>query len=129
MIFYPDSSVIKVAPNLCGCNLCSSSMYGLCELFSEYTLQTGLSKVSLRHQYQEYSKDDKIPESLEIGDFVSNDQIVATAVENSSIDTVWFVYVIEIKCVDHSSNNIDDHGRNVPKLQPYLLCNYLEKLN
>ena len=64
MIFYPDSSVIKVAPNLCGCDLCSSSMYGLCELFSEYTLQTGLSKVSLHHQYQEYSKDDKIPESL-----------------------------------------------------------------
>ena len=60
---------------------------------------------------------------------VSNDQIVAIATENSSIDTVWFMHVIEVKCVDHSINNIDDYGHNVPKSQPYLLCNYLEKLN
>ena len=39
------------------------------------------------------------------------------------------MYVIEVKYVDHSSNNIDDYGHSVPKLQPYLLCNYLEKLN
>ena len=43
-------------------------------------------------------------------DLVSNDQIVAFAAENSSIDTVWFVYVIDIKCVDHTSNDIDDYG-------------------
>ena len=60
---------------------------------------------------------------------VSNDQIAAIATENSSTDTVWFMYVIEVKCVDHSINNIDDYGHNVPKSQPYLLCNYLEKLN
>ena len=35
-------------------------------------------------------------ESLEIDDLVSNDQIVATAAENSSIDTVWVVYIIDI---------------------------------
>ena len=39
------------------------------------------------------------------------------------------MYVIEVKCVDHLSNNTDDYGHNVPKLQPYLLCSYLEKLN
>ena len=39
------------------------------------------------------------------------------------------MYVIEVKCVDHSSSNIDDYGHNVPKSQPYLFCNYLEKLN
>ena len=60
---------------------------------------------------------------------VWNDEIVDNAAENSSIGTVWFVYVIEVKCVDHSSNNIDDYGHNVPKLQPYLLCSYPEKLN
>ena len=60
---------------------------------------------------------------------VSNDQIAAIATENSSTDTVWFMYVIEVKCVDHSINNTDDYGHNVPKSQPYLLCNYLEKLN
>ena len=59
-------------------------------------------------------------ESLEICDLVSNNQIVAIAAENSSIDTVWFVYVIHVKCVDHSSNNIDDYGGNVSKSQPYL---------
>ena len=59
-------------------------------------------------------------------DLVLNDRVVAIAAENSSIDNVWFVYVIDIKCVDHSSNNIDDYGH---KSQPYLLCNYLEKLN
>ena len=88
-----------------------------------------LDWVSLHHQYQEYSKGDEIQESLEIDDLVSNDQIVATAAENSSIDTVWVVYIIDINCVDHSSNNIDDYGYTVPKSQPYFLCKYLEKLN
>ena len=60
---------------------------------------------------------------------VSNDQIVDIVAENSSINTVWFVYVIEVICVDQSSTNIDSYGTNVPKSQPYLLCNYLEKLN
>ena len=83
---------------MCACELCLSSKYGLSELFSEYTLETRLlKKVSLRHQYQEYSKDYEIQESLEIGDLVSNNQIVAIAAENSSSDTVWFVYVSEVK--------------------------------
>ena len=41
-------------------------------------------------------------------DLVSNDQIVAMAAENSSVNTVWFLYVIDIKCVDHLSNNTDE---------------------
>ena len=60
---------------------------------------------------------------------VSDDQIVAIAAENSFIDNVWFVYVIDVKYVNHSSNNIGDYGHNVPKSQLYFLCNYLEKLN
>ena len=64
---------------------------------------------------------------------ILNDRIVAIAAENSSIDTVWFVYVIDIKCVYHPSNNIDDYGHKSQatshKSQPYLLCNYPEKLN
>ena len=130
MIFHPDSSVIKVVPYLCGCHLCLSSRYGSCELFCQYTLKTGLlNKVSLRHKYQEYSKDDEIQDTLEIGDLVSNDQIVAIAAENSSNNTVWFVYLTRVNCVDLSSNNMEDYDHSVSKLQPYLLCNYLEKLN
>ena len=34
-----------------------------------------------------------------------------------------------MKCVDHSSNNIDNHSDSVLKSQWYLLCNYVEKLN
>ena len=65
-----------------------------------------------------------------MGNLVSNDQIVAIAAENASVDTVWFWYVIEVKQVDHSNSNSRlDYGYNGPKLQPYLLCNYLEKLN
>ena len=53
--FHPDSGVIKVAPYLCGCDMCLVSKYGSCELFSNYTFQTGLlNKVSLHHLYQEY---------------------------------------------------------------------------
>ena len=62
------------------------------------------NKVSLPHQ--EYSKDDEIQEWLEIGDMISNDRIVAIAAENSPINNVWFVDVIDIKCVDHSTNKI-----------------------
>ena len=130
MIIHPDSFFIKVAPYVCGCDL--SSKYDLCELLLEYTLKTGLlNKVSLHHQYQEYFKDNEIQESLEIGDLGSNDQIVAIAAENSSINTVWFVYVIKVKCVDHSSSNIDGYIilYNIPKSQPYLLRNYLKKVN
>ena len=97
---------------------------------SEYTLETKLlKKVSICHQCQKYSKDDEIQESLEICDLFSNDQIVAIAAENSSIGTIWFMYVTDIKCVDHSGNNIGDYSDNVPKSQWYLLCKYLEKLN
>ena len=39
------------------------------------------------------------------------------------------MYLTYIRCVNHSSNNIDVYGHSVPKSQPYLLCNYLEKLN
>ena len=88
-----------------------------------------MNKVSLCYQCQEYPKDDEIQESLEIGDLVSNDQILDIAAENSSNDTVWFMCVIGVNCVDNSSNNIDNYGHNVPKLQPYLLWNFLEKLN
>ena len=73
-----------------------------------------MNKVSLHNQYQEYSKDHEIQESIEIG-FVSNDQIVPTAAETSSVDTVWFVYVTDIKYDDHSSNNIGDYSHNVAK--------------
>ena len=51
---------------------------------------TGLwNKISLPHQYQEYSKDYEIQESLEICGLFLNDQIVEIAAENSSIDTAW----------------------------------------
>ena len=79
--------------------------------------------------YQEYSKDNEIQELIEIVDLVSNYQFVAIAAETSSIDTVWFMYVIDIKCVHHSCNNIGNYSDNVPKSQWYLLCNYLKKLN
>ena len=52
-----------------------------------------LNKVSICHQYQD-----------------SSDQIAAIAAENPSINTVWFVYVIDIKCADHSSNNMQEYG-------------------
>ena len=73
-------------------------------------------------QYQEYSNDDEIQESLEICDSASSDQTVAIAAVNSSVNTVWFVYPIDTKCVDHSSNNTDDYHHNVPKSRPHLLC-------
>ena len=86
-----------------------------------------MKKFSLCHQYQEYFKYDEIQESFRIADLVSNDQIVAIAGENSYINTVRFV--IEVKFVDRSSNNVVDYGHIVPKSQPYLLWNYLEKIN
>ena len=78
-----------------------------------------MKKFSLCHQYQEYFKYDEIQESFRIADLVSNDQIVAIAGENSYINTVRFV--IEVKFVDRSSNNVVDYGHIVPKSQPYLL--------
>ena len=60
---------------------------------------------------------------------VWNDQIVTIAAENSSTKTVWFVNVIDIKCVDYSSNNIDNYDDNVPKSQEQYLLLQLEKLN
>ena len=48
-----------------------------------------------------------MPSVSRIGDLVSNDQSVAIAAKSSSINAVWFVYVIDINFVDHLSNNID----------------------
>ena len=60
---------------------------------------------------------------------VLNDKLITIAAKISSFDTVWFVYVIDIKSVDHVSSKIDDCGQNVPKSHPYLLWSYLEQLN
>ena len=65
---------------------------------------------------------------LKIRDLVLNNQIAAIASE-TSINTVWFMFLIDIKYVDHSSNNIDNCIQNVPESQLYLQCNYPEKLN
>ena len=49
---------------------------------------------------------------------VLNNQIVAIAAKNSPINfcsIVWFVYVIQVKFADHSSNKIDEYGHNVTK--------------
>ena len=90
-----------LAPYLCGCDLCLSSLYGSCELFLECALETGLLKVLL-------SPVPKIFQRLwDSSDSVSNNQILAIAAENCSVHTVWFVYVIDIKYVHHLSNNID----------------------
>jgi len=59
IIFHPDSDVIKVAPSLCGCDLCLSSKYGSCDNFSEHFLETGtLNRVSLRNQVQEFQSNE-----------------------------------------------------------------------
>ena len=44
MIVHPDSCAIKVAPYLCGCDLCLTSKYGSCQLFSECTLETRIDQ-------------------------------------------------------------------------------------
>jgi len=62
-----------------------------------------------------------------VSNLVSSDQIVAIAAEKSSIDTVWFVYVNEIDCVNHTCQQKDDYGHVIPTSQSYLSCNYLEK--
>ena len=79
--------------------VCHPNMF---ELFSECTLETRfLNKVSS-------SSVSKIFQRLwDSGGLVSNDQMVAIAIENSSVNAVWFLYVITIKCVDHLSKNID----------------------
>ena len=71
-----------------------------------------------------------IPKILRFKSYlVLNDKLITIAAKISSFDTVWFVYVIDIKSVDHVSSKIDDCGQNVPKSHPYLLWSYLEQLN
>ena len=51
-------------------------------------METGdLNKFSLCKEFQYYSKDDEIEESIELSNLVCNDQIVPIATEHSSLMT------------------------------------------
>ena len=55
-------------------------------------------------------------------DLVSINQIGAIVAENSSIDTVWFVGLVDIKWVDHLSNNINDYGHKSLDSHNHIFC-------
>ena len=131
MIFEANNDIIRVAPYLCSCEQCISMKYGSCSLFTSHKLEVGaLNKVSLRNNYLPHE-----PQSNDTTDVITekslicNGTVCAIAADYCSPDTVWFVYIINSDCSYENSDSADAYGHIIPKSQPFLKCNYLERHN
>ena len=114
MIFTPRMNVIKASNRLCICKSCQN-IYGSCSIFKEFILKSNdLNQNQLR-------SDVPAPESCELSggtttesnlltEYITPDSNVAVAADSNSIETVWFIKVIENECVSNGEDQDDyDH--------------------
>ena len=111
------------------CLICESSKgeYGSCDEFMEYPIPsvTQLNKVLLRSDTEHPTTvaqdvDETLPDFLVPGFFV------AIAVGTSSIDTVWFIQVVESNCVEYKVL-CDDCGHKIAVGVNFPKGHFLEK--
>ena len=134
VIFEPNTNIMKAAQYLYGCNQCLSEKYGSCSLFYSYSLESGnINNVSLRsgyHQPVELNKDcdgDNDEGNQDISSLVCRGNICAIVADKASIDTVWFVFIVNGDCVSNNSST-DAYGHTVSALQHFITCNYLDRV-
>ena len=103
--------------------------YGSCEKFKEYSVNVGhLNKVHSR------SKDTLLAQVISTKDdgdnvvsFLTSGSIIAIAADRKSIETIWFIKVIEAECVSENAE-IVDYGHSIAKGIAYMKDSSLEKV-
>lgn len=123
MVFKPNCKFVKASPRLCICKKCQTE-YGSCELFEEYPL--------ICHQLNKaHLRSDNLPMTTskdnENDDFILLDSFVAVAADSGSIDTVWFIHIVD-KCTSDGTD-VDDYGHGIPHGVKYLKGHFLERIH
>ena len=85
MVFTPNSPIVRAADWLSWCDTCTTTSYGLCDLFKEYDLNKKvLKKASLRSDVVE----EKAKHSVSVNDLILPGSICAIAADAKSPDTI-----------------------------------------
>ena len=127
LVFSPSSDSFKASPILCVCEQCEMH-YGSCSNFEEYNLLVGtLNKVNLRaSEIVEIDASDDLTDEDENIDFIFPDSIVVVPADEKSLDTVWFIKVINENISDNDT--IDDYGNTIPGNTCYFSGHFLERV-
>ena len=108
LFFTPHMNVIKASNHLCICKSCS--------LFKEFILKSNYqNQLQLRSDVPvpgscELPHDTTTDESNLLTEYITPGSIVTVAADSNSIETVWFIKVIENECVSNGEDQ-DDYGQ------------------
>ena len=127
MVFKPGSSVFWASPRICVCDKCMLD-YGSCSLFNEYQLVIQeLNKISLRSNIEPPPEADAVEQEDRsyLGGFLLSGSVCAVAADKKSINTVWFIHILEEKVAE--TVIIDDYGQKINEGFKYFRGNYMEE--
>ena len=119
--FKPNAITFKAAPLICVCEEYKKD-YGSCSLFEEYPLEVQtLKQVYLRSPDADMAENNVLPT-----EFFLPDSIVAIAAAEESVETTWFIKILDQNVV--VKETIKDFYGNVALAgQSYLKGYFLEK--
>ena len=123
MVFRPDLIEFKAAERLCICFQCQES-YGLSNLFSYQIRSHQLNKVHLRSQLTESLSSSHDDEGRY--DFIIPQMYVAVAADDNSLDSMWFIKVLEVECCGNGKYG-DDYGNIIPVGVDFIKGHFMEK--
>ena len=132
MVFSPGKDCFKASKRICICDKCKDQ-FGSCEQFAEYSLNVNqLNRIHLRSSNADVSMEEPTADEEDgesnIIDFLPENSFVAVAAGNNSIDTVWFVKIIDSDCLSDGSC-VDDYGNAIGQGVTYLKGHFLEKID
>ena len=126
IIFTPGVTNFKAANCYCICPKCKME-FGSCSLFDEYQLnvETIHPAVVRSEKLGPVAEEE---EDCLAEEFVIPESIVAVAVAQNSLDTVWFIKVTETECFS-AELVTDDCKHVIPLGRSYLKGHFLERLS
>ena len=104
MVFTPNSTKFKAADRICICDECKKS-YGSCNMFSIHEINPRtLNKTSLRSNVIQPVTEEDDQNTLH---FIVEDSYVAIVADTSSVDTLWFVKIVNTSCIGNGNDSDD----------------------
>ena len=85
MVFPPNSPIVRAADWLSWCDTCTTTSYGLCDLFKEYDLK---KKVLKKTSLWSDAVEEKARHSVSVIDLILPGSIYAIAADAKSPDTI-----------------------------------------
>ena len=125
MIFSPDSLMFKASQHICICSECMVE-YGSCSLFrNNQLIVQELNKISLRASLLKPEELQTEEDKTYLSDFLLPGSVCAVAADTNSVNTVWFVKILEELVAEEDV--IDDYGQKVNKGFAHFKGHYMEE--